>query len=105
MSEFTQQIETGTLARKGLLDAGTIDAAAALLARVAESDVETIRVLFADQHGVLRGKTIVAGALTSIFTNGLAAPSTLLLKDTSNALSLCLLILTTCREVTRCERP
>ena len=84
MSEFTQQIETGTLARKGLLDAGTIDAAAALLARVAESDVETIRVLFADQHGVLRGKTIVAGALPSIFTNGLAAPSTLLLKDTSH---------------------
>ncbi|KAG1648163.1 Gamma-glutamylanilide synthase [Nymphon striatum] len=46
--------------------------------------LETIRVLFADQHGVLRGKTIVASALASLFADGMAAPSTLLLKDTSH---------------------
>lgn len=84
MNEFKQQIEAGALAQAGLLDTATIDATAALLVRVADSDLETIRVLFADQHGVLRGKTIVASALASIFTNGLAAPSTLLLKDTSH---------------------
>ncbi len=81
---FKKQIKEGALARAGLLDAATIDAAAALVQRVAQSDLETVRVLFADQHGVLRGKTIVAGALLSVFTNGLAAPSTLLLKDTSH---------------------
>lgn len=84
MSVFKKQIKEGGLARAGLLDAATIDAAAALVQRVAQSDLETVRVLFADQHGVLRGKTIVAGALLSVFTNGLAAPSTLMLKDTSH---------------------
>ena len=84
MNEFKEQIENGALARAGLLDATTIVAAIALLKQVAESDLETVRVLFADQHGILRGKTIVADALSSIFTSGLAAPSTLLLKDTSH---------------------
>lgn len=55
-----------------------------LLARVAASDLETVRILFADQHGILRGKTLVATALASAFTSGVAVPSTLLLKDTSH---------------------
>ena len=84
LNEFKEQIESGALARAGLLDATTIVAATALLKQVADSDLETVRVLFADQHGILRGKTIVADALPSIFTSGLAAPSTLLLKDTSH---------------------
>ncbi|MGY8902323.1 MAG: hypothetical protein ACKVI1_06995 [Flavobacteriales bacterium] len=84
MNKFKEQIENGALARAGLLDATTIVAATALLKQVADSDLETVRVLFADQHGILRGKTIVADALPSIFTSGLAAPSTLLLKDTSH---------------------
>jgi len=84
MTDYKSLIEVGAMARAGLLDAATIDAAAALLAQVADSDLETVRVLFADPNGVLRGKTIVASALSSIFTSGLAAPSTLVLKDTSN---------------------
>ena len=63
LNEFKEQIENGALARVGLLDATTIGAATALLKRVADSDLETVRVLFADQHGILRGKTIVADAL------------------------------------------
>ncbi len=58
--------------------------AEALAAHVAQSDLETIRVVFPDQHGILRGKTIVASALPSVLKNGLAVPSTLLLKDTSH---------------------
>ncbi|AXI45257.1 glutamine synthetase [Sulfitobacter sp. SK012] len=84
MTDLKKQIADGALARAGLLDTDTIDKAAALVGRVAQSDLETVRVLFADQHGILRGKTIVAEALASIFTNGLAAPSTLLLKDTAH---------------------
>lgn len=84
MTDFKTQIEEGALARAGLLDTPTIDAAVDLLEQVSQSDLETVRVLFADQHGVLRGKTIVARALLSVFTSGLAAPSTLLLKDTSH---------------------
>jgi len=57
--------------------------AAQLVAKIADGSIETVRVLFADQHGILRGKTIVSGAFQSIFTSGITVPSTLLLKDTS----------------------
>lgn len=84
MGEIEERIAAGALVRKGLLDADTVRAAAALVERVSASDLETIRVLFADQHGILRGKTIVAGAIASIFTSGIGVPSTLLLKDTAH---------------------
>ena len=84
MTEVSQKIANGTLAQSGFLDASSVELAAALLKRVTESDIETVRVLFADQNGILRGKTIIADALLSIFTNGLTAPATLLLKDTSH---------------------
>lgn len=74
----------GALARMGLLDGAALDAAAQVLARIEASDLETVRVLFADQHGVLRGKTLVAAALKSAFMRGVMVPSTLLLKDTSH---------------------
>lgn len=77
-------ISDGALARMGMLSAAAIEAAEALLAEVHNSDLETIRILFPDQHGVLRGKTIVADAFASAFTTGIAAPSTLFLKDTSH---------------------
>lgn len=84
MTDFRLKIANGALAQRGLLSAENITGAADLLSRVASTDLETIRVLFTDQHGVLRGKTIVASALESVFTTGIAVPSTLLLKDTSH---------------------
>jgi glutamine synthetase len=85
MASSTRSIlENGFLAQAGLLSSPAIDAAASLLERLASDDIETVRVLFADQHGILRGKTLVADALISAFTSGIAVPSTLLLKDTSH---------------------
>lgn len=55
-----------------------------LLARVRAEKLETIRLSFADQHGVLRGKTIVVDALKSALQRGIAMTSTLLLKDASH---------------------
>jgi len=78
------RIASGQLARMGLIDAAWIEAAVEAIARVRAEGIETVRVVFADQHGVLRGKAVVAEALASVFANGLAAPSTLLLKDTSH---------------------
>jgi len=77
-------LENGQLARLGLIDATWIETAVEAIARVRAEGLETVRVLFADQHGVLRGKAVVAEALPSAFANGMAAPSTLLLKDTSH---------------------
>jgi len=82
MADIAGTLRTGKLARLGLLDDAAQEDAAALLAAI--GDLETVRVLFVDQHGILRGKTLVASALGSAFTSGIAAPSTLLLKDTSH---------------------
>ena len=43
-----------------------------------------IRLAFADQHGILRGKTIVASELAAALREGVTMTTTLLLKDTSH---------------------
>ena len=74
----------GTLGRLGLLAEDAEAQTAALIARIAEDGVETIRFLFPDQHGVLRGKALVADAVMSACRDGVNAPSSLVLKDTSH---------------------
>ena len=74
----------GLLVERGLLSAEAALRGAALAAEVAARGIETIRVLFADQHGILRGKAIAARTLGSLFTSGLSVPSTLILKDTAH---------------------
>lgn len=75
---------SGKLARLGLLDDEACRRAAEIAARVQFDGVETLRVLFADQHGILRGKTVVAEGIGEVFDRGLNVPATLLLKDTSH---------------------
>jgi len=58
--------------------------ARAMQKAVADSGVEVIRAAFADQHGCLRGKTVMADDLESLLTGGIGMTSTLLLKDTSH---------------------
>ncbi|MFY1636870.1 glutamine synthetase family protein [Solwaraspora sp. WMMB335] len=61
-------------------------AAAGQLRRVVdELGIEMIRFSFADQHGVLRGKTLTRPAATAALRSGVTAPSSLLLKDSSGA--------------------
>jgi glutamine synthetase len=60
------------------------DAALAVEQRIAKDKLETVRFSFADQHGVLRGKTIVAADAARTMRNGCAATTTLLVKDTSH---------------------
>ncbi len=55
-----------------------------VLAQVAASGVETVRLSFADQHGLLRGKTLPISGLEDALESGCAMTSTLLLKDTSH---------------------
>ncbi|MGH2913965.1 MAG: glutamine synthetase family protein [Solirubrobacteraceae bacterium] len=59
-------------------------AAAAQLRRVIdELGIERVRVAFADQHGLLRSKTLSRDGLAGALRDGIRAPSSLLLKDTS----------------------
>jgi glutamine synthetase len=57
--------------------------AAAEVARQA-AGLGVVRLSFPDQHGSLRGKTIVAAELDGAFCNGCTAASSLLAKDTSH---------------------
>ena len=74
----------GFAERHGLMSAETAKRWAEVLRRAEKEKLETIRISFADQHGVLRGKTIMAKDLQSAMRNGVTMVSTLLLKDTSH---------------------
>lgn len=59
--------------------------AAVRLRRVAEErGLETIRLSFPDQHGILRGKTLVASEALRTLENGCTITTTMLAKDTSH---------------------
>lgn len=60
------------------------EAAEAVLAEAREQGIETVRISFPDQHGILRGKALPVATLESAFRNGVGMTSTLLLKDTSH---------------------
>ncbi len=48
-----------------------------------EVGIEMVQFVFADQHGVLHGKTLARAAVPEAMRSGIRAPSSLLLKDTS----------------------
>lgn len=75
----------GFVERHGLRSEDAQRSAEDVAARIAGDGLEVVRISFVDQHGILRGKTITADGLDSAFKNGITMPSSLLLKDTSNA--------------------
>jgi glutamine synthetase len=78
------------LGREGLAAAAGVDtkdrraACSQVLEQIETHGLETVRLAFADQHGVLRGKTLMAAQANSFLINGCAMTSTLLAKDTSH---------------------
>jgi len=73
--------------RCGVHDATRKDACAALLAQLREQGIERVRVAWCDLNGLVRGKTLMAGALESALMQGIGMVGTLLLKDTSDRLA------------------
>jgi glutamine synthetase len=55
-----------------------------LLKEIKSKGIETVRFSFADQHGILRSKSIAAAEVPSALKSGVGFPSSLLAKDTSN---------------------
>jgi glutamine synthetase len=70
--------------RHGLWSAAQRRAAAAVEREIARRKLELVRFAFCDQHGVLRGKTLVAAAAGAAMRAGVTMTSTLLAKDTSH---------------------
>jgi glutamine synthetase len=55
-----------------------------LLQEIESKGLKEVRFSFADQHGVLRGKSLAAAEVKSALERGVTVTSTLLLKDTSH---------------------
>ena len=72
------------VARHSLWSGAQARAAAAMEKAIAKHKLELVRFAFCDQHGVLRGKTLVASETASALRNGVTMTSTLLAKDTSH---------------------
>ena len=83
-SPAADNIANGLFATTGLYDGEAIKLAHAHCKHALSEGIETIRIVFPDQHGILRGKTVTSRKLESVFSKGLGVPSTLLLKDTAH---------------------
>jgi glutamine synthetase len=70
--------------RHGLWSDEQKDAAARLKRIVEEQKLEVIRLSFPDQHGILRGKTLVASEALASLKKGCAITTTMFAKDTSH---------------------
>lgn len=70
--------------RHGLWSSDQFKAAESVEQEIQAQKLELVRFSFADQHGVLRGKTVVASEATKLMRSGVAMTSTLLAKDTSH---------------------
>jgi glutamine synthetase len=70
--------------RHGLWSAAHVRAANAVELWIKKHDLELVRFSFADQHGVLRGKTVVAADVPALMRSGVTMTTTLLAKDTAH---------------------
>src|ERR1700749_4331600 len=59
-------------------------AAKAVARAIKKHKLELVRFSFADQHGVLRGKTVVAADAPALMRSGVTMTTTLLAKDTAH---------------------
>src|SRR4029079_6514355 len=70
--------------RHGLWSTHQPEAASRLRRIVEEKDLEVIRLSFPDQHGILRGKTLIASEAIASLESGCSITTTMLAKDTSH---------------------
>src|SRR3984885_8856281 len=70
--------------RHGLWTGEQAHAAKAIVAAIKQHKLELVRFSFADQHGVLRGKTVVAADAPALMRSGVTMTTTLLAKDTAH---------------------
>src|SRR6202167_163490 len=70
--------------RHGLWTGEQARAAKAAAQAIKQQKLELVRFSFADQHGVLRGKTLVAADALGALTGGVTMTTTLLAKDTAH---------------------
>ncbi len=72
------------VSRHGLWSAEQERAARQIERAIKQHKLEVLRFSFADQHGVLRGKTLLASEVAGAMRDGVTMTTTLLAKDTSH---------------------
>ncbi|WP_316168601.1 MULTISPECIES: glutamine synthetase family protein [unclassified Bradyrhizobium] len=72
------------VSRHGLWTDEQREAAQRLARIVEEKNLEVIRLSFPDQHGILRGKTLIATEAVASLASGCSITTTMLAKDTSH---------------------
>jgi len=72
------------VARHGLWNSAQANAAAQIERIIKKEKLEVVRFSFADQHGVLRGKTLLASEAADAMRAGVTMTTTLLAKDTAH---------------------
>src|SRR6188472_4532143 len=70
--------------RHGLWGGAQAKAAAQVERIIKQHKLEVVRFSFADQHGVLRGKTLLASEAAGAMRDGVTMTTTLLAKDTAH---------------------
>lgn len=70
--------------RHGLWSAAQVEAAIEVERRIRAEELEVVRLSFADQHGILRGKSVVGPDAVGVMHDGCAVTSSLLAKDTAH---------------------
>jgi glutamine synthetase len=70
--------------RHGIWSDAQAETAAQVERIVKKEKLEVVRFSFADQHGVLRGKTLVAAEVAGAMRSGITITTTLLAKDTAH---------------------
>ncbi|MDA7417807.1 glutamine synthetase family protein [Xenophilus arseniciresistens] len=77
-------MSTSFAERFGLWSAQQKAEAAEIVGRIDAGEIDVLRFAWPDQHGVLRGKTLVAEAARGALARGINLTTTLLAKDTSH---------------------
>jgi glutamine synthetase len=74
----------GFVEQHGLWSEEQLDAAASTERWIEEHGLEVVRFSFPDQHGILRGKTVIASEAAAVMRSGCSITTTLLAKDTAH---------------------
>jgi len=82
--ELRAGVHLSFVARHALWSEEQNEAARNLVRVVEQKNLETIRLSFPDQHGILRGKTLVASEAVASLESGCTITTTMLAKDTSH---------------------
>ena len=84
MSSSQERVARSFVERHALWSDEQFAAAVDVEQRIERAELEVVRLSFADQHGILRGKQVMAADAARLMRNGCSITTTLLAKDTSH---------------------